>query len=359
MSESITLRVVSRKTNEKILEVSIALSATLAEVQSAICSHQDSSLRLVTHIYKPTKDEEPLEIPQGDFHSATLADIGVTAEDNEILVEGCDTDREAVGSLQQQLGAVSAEVRVTRTELAALKAELQRILAKMDDSNSADASASGDLRQQRLYAKFLGLVDRVDWKKGSVVEGCQIETCVVDYSNFNALRISTYFNCSLETLRDFLKEESNVRKYDVALDTFQVLKTNPDSVILYTNYKRQSRLVAPRDFVTETTNQMFTPEEAIKNRLTTNEKNQGVFLQSTVSVPGYKDPTKDWVRGNILAFGYLAVAEGPKRIQVFNYACVDPAGGIPKFIADATSNMSAKTIATIRGLCEEAEKKKN
>eukprot|EP00744_Colponema_vietnamica_P007790 GILI01011162.1.p2 GENE.GILI01011162.1~~GILI01011162.1.p2 ORF type:complete len:357 (+),score=135.08 GILI01011162.1:61-1131(+) len=356
MSDSITLRVVSRKTNEKILEISIPLAATLAEVQSAICSHTESALRLVTHIYKPTKDEEPLEIPQGDFHSASLADIGVTAEENEILVEGCDTDREAVGSLQQQLGNVSAEVRVTRTELAALRAELQRILAKLDGPASADAS--GDLRQQRLFAKFLGLVDRVDWKKGSVVEGCQIETCVVDYSNFNALRISTHFNCSLETFRDFLKEESNVRKYDVALDTFQVLKTNPESVILYTNYKRQSRMVAPRDFVTESTTQMFTPEEAAANRLT-GVKNEGVFVQSTVSVSGFKDPVKDWVRGNILAFGYLAIAEGPKRIQVYNYACVDPAGGIPKFIADATSSMSAKTVAQIRGLCEEAEKKKN
>ena len=222
----------------------------------------------------------------------------------------------------------------------------------------SSAPSSAEIRVNRLYSRLMGLVDREDWKKGSVVEGCLIETCNVNYTSFNAVRISTVFNCSLETLRDFLKEEENIRKYDATLDTFEVLQKTADSAVLYCNYKRQSRLVSPRDFVIESTHQMLTSEEAYTLRLTKRPDNLGAFVQSSVSVRGHKEPVKDWVRGTIHAFGYVAIAEGPNRLQVSNYACVDPSGSIPKWISDATTSLSAKTLATIRIFCEEMEKKK-
>lgn len=216
-----------------------------------------------------------------------------------------------------------------------------------------------------LLKSIAALHQRPNWAMGKVSEQCVLETCVVEFTDKKAVRVTTDFKCSLDTFIKFVEDVSQVRKYDLALDRLDVFEPRHAGgpPVIYTSYKQVTRLVAPRDFCSEVARHVLPVEVAVAEGLLDQRNvNPGtrVLLQNGHAVTDARVPQSsgNLVRGLVLVYGYI-VTEAPSagKIKVSLLSCVDPSGKIPNWILDAANAEMCKTLAAIRKICEEMERK--
>lgn len=216
--------------------------------------------------------------------------------------------------------------------------------------------------------KMIDLYKHNGWTVSKTLDNCLLEDMPAPFApDRKVLRISTTFNCTLGTFCEFLADVSQVRKYDPMLESFDVVDDTPAGIVLYTSYKQQTRLVAPRDFCTMTAKAELNSADADAHGL---PPCAGAYVQCSVNSAA-RPPVKQFTRGIVHVFGYVAIAErdssigrgasqsgvvATPTIKVHNILCVDPSGSVPKWLVDAASAESCKKLALIRKLCEDRQR---
>jgi hypothetical protein len=210
-------------------------------------------------------------------------------------------------------------------------------------------------KKRTVLAPLLALHKSRDWRLSKTLDNCDLEDAVVSFSDKKALRITTTMQCSLATLKAFLEDASQMRKYDPTLDVFEMLPAAtdaPETRVTYSAYKQQTRLIAPRDFCAESTSTFIDGEDAKAEGLPSNHV---YFLQNSIDSKA-RPPVKSHTRGVLHMFGYVAEASygfESVPITVRNIMCIDPSGKIPTWLIDAAQADSCKKLAKIRQLVEE------
>ena len=197
-----------------------------------------------------------------------------------------------------------------------------------------------------------------DWKAKKGQDMCTLEEAAVTYSHNKALRITTDVNCTLATFTKFLGDVNLLRKYDPNLEAFEVVGKEERGTILYTNYKKTSALITPRDFVSICSGAFATADECaaigIKGAA------GGAIIQNTVNGPAdLKPEQKGFVRGTIHLYGYIVTAAAPDApaVKLSCLSCVDPNGSIPGWVIDAAAGENCKKLAMMRTMAEDMQKK--
>jgi len=175
-------------------------------------------------------------------------------------------------------------------------------------------------------------------------------------------------SCSICTFASVLEDVSLIPIYDRTLERCDVLENSSAGALVYTSYRQQTRLVAPRDFCVRSVKVMVAvdPPEILDGVIScppTPGRLPGapVFMQSNVSCDSplcpITDNRKRLVRGAVHVFGYIAwaVAAHPLRVRVENYCCVDAGGYIPKWVTAAAVRLNCEKLARLSALAEDSE----
>lgn len=224
-----------------------------------------------------------------------------------------------------------------------------------------------------LIERIVQLWRSPEWVAAKTLDNCLLEEMASPFPTpLKLLRISTTASCSLGTFVEFMEDISQVRKYDPQLDKLDIVKETDAGVVIYSSYKQQTRLVAPRDFCSLTAKTVLHRDEAIAFGFPASCL--AAYIQASVNAADVP-PQKDLTRGIIHIFGYIALAEGsdaqslgldgtlpgsnPNRgsgtIKIYNIACVDPCGKIPGWLIEAANAESCKKLAAIRKLVSERQ----
>lgn len=177
-----------------------------------------------------------------------------------------------------------------------------------------------------------------------------------------AFRISLEIPASLAAVVHVITEQRFIREYDPTMDRCDVLEARRDGVLLYTSYKQQTWLVAPRDFCVVSANVTIDPVMARRlgvlpeSALALSGPESLVYVQNNVSCTCSRCPPSDsgtgFVRGQIHVFGYI-IYEGsrsPPCVHVDNYCCVEPGGALPNWVANAAIGQNCEKLQRIHAL---------
>lgn len=91
---------------------------------------------------------------------------------------------------------------VTKTELELAKAQLEVALAKVEDAKAEEQNASISLSQTQIKAPFEGIIDRIPFKIGSLIDEGSLLTTLSDVRS-----VVVYFNVSETEYLAFVREK--------------------------------------------------------------------------------------------------------------------------------------------------------
>jgi hypothetical protein len=204
--------------------------------------------------------------------------------------------------------------------------------------------------QKRVLKPLLDLSKDGAWGPARDVNGCSLSEATVSFSATKALKMTTTFNCSIQTFARVISDTNQTRRFDPTLVAIRQVGAPLDAegfvTTGYTSYQQPSRFITARDFAFDSTNSRVSGE-AVGNATASD-----VFVQSTVhnaSVPA----EAGFVRGTLHVYGYVAVAEAADRTTVTCVCVVDPNGSIPKALVDAAAGENCKKVIKIKEICEE------
>jgi RND family efflux transporter MFP subunit len=101
---------------------------------------------------------------------------------------------------------------ISETEMEMAQAKLDALNAKVEEAKSEETSASLRLSFAEIRAPFSGVINRIQYKKGSLIdEGTLLTTLSDDHE------IYAYFNVSEKEYLDFISKKNSVDKNEVSL----------------------------------------------------------------------------------------------------------------------------------------------
>jgi membrane fusion protein, multidrug efflux system len=110
-------------------------------------------------------------------------------------------------SMELELGNVKLLVDkgvVTKTELELAKAQLEVALAKVEDAKAEEQNASISLSHTQIKAPFDGIIDRIPFKIGSLIDEGSLLTTLSDVRS-----VLVYFNVSETEYLSFVREKQD------------------------------------------------------------------------------------------------------------------------------------------------------
>ena len=209
------------------------------------------------------------------------------------------------------------------------------------------------------------------WVTVSQGEGVLYEKAHAAWCPTVLVRVSGVMKVPVQKFATFITDTETAKLYDPLLDKVKELEEYADgSRAVYTCFKAPVMFITARDFVSQMSSSLVHPDNFAKHGLKCPEfcaavpkdlkdfhNEAGVFVTGgRVMTHAKGTPTKEYVRGKIHGFGWVAepLTESSTKIT-FNMA-TDPGGMIPAKVAEKANSVQAQKFKTIKKILEGREK---
>eukprot|EP01062_Namystynia_karyoxenos_P015240 TRINITY_DN15530_c0_g1_i1.p1 TRINITY_DN15530_c0_g1~~TRINITY_DN15530_c0_g1_i1.p1 ORF type:complete len:1241 (+),score=363.43 TRINITY_DN15530_c0_g1_i1:103-3723(+) len=235
-------------------------------------------------------------------------------------------------------------------------------------AGAAAAAPAEDPGLPDLVRKLLEFHQAPGWtnvESGEVVW----DNKVVPHNKTPAVRMSTTATCPMGVVCDFMRDPTNMRRYEALLDTQEILvDERPVSTVMHATFKTPSSLVQCRDLVTQAQSCLLRPQEAAAFGLQSaaeqgdapfqrygygpNVTNCFVVGTQSVEHPS-KPPSDTHTRAQSFCTGYIFTPLPGGQVRITFVLDFDPKGWIPSSVIKMTLNEQKKKLFALRRCLEE------
>jgi membrane fusion protein (multidrug efflux system) len=162
---------------------------------------------------------ERIHIDEGEFVKAgqTLFTVGSKHYQQELikakaLLKSAIADARAAGLNVKNVQTLVDKNIVSKTELEMAEVKLEAANAKVEEAKSDETAAALNLSLAEIKAPFDGVIDRIPFKTGSLIDEGTLLTSLSDNRE-----VFAYFNLSEKEYLDFISSQSSKKKKEAVL----------------------------------------------------------------------------------------------------------------------------------------------